>query len=113
MLGVRRRLAPDARRKKILDTAVRLVASGRGKYLAVTRAQVARSARVSPALVSHYFGDMAALREGIMREAIRLKILPIIAQGIGCDCPIAKSAPTKLISQAFRSCLDTSRARSI
>jgi AcrR family transcriptional regulator len=108
-----RRLKPPDRRARILQAAVLLAGRGRGKYLALTRREVARAARVSPALVSHYWGCMPELRKEIMREAIRKEILSIVAQGVGCGCPIATGAPIKLIAKAFRSCLDTSRSRTI
>ncbi len=49
----RTRLAPTARREEILEHACRLFAV-RG-YSAVSASEIARSAGVTPALVSHYF----------------------------------------------------------
>jgi AcrR family transcriptional regulator len=48
------RLAPDARREQILETAVRLF--GERGYADVSASDVARAAGVTPALVHHYFG---------------------------------------------------------
>lgn len=49
----RTRLAPDARRREILDHARQLF--GRKSYAAVSASEIARAAGVTPALVSHYF----------------------------------------------------------
>lgn len=49
----RTRLAPEVRRDEILDHARRLF--GGRSYAAVSASEIARSAGVTPALVSHYF----------------------------------------------------------
>ena len=49
----RTRLAPDARRDEILDHARRLF--GARSYATVSSSEIARSAGVTPGLVSHYF----------------------------------------------------------
>jgi AcrR family transcriptional regulator len=49
----RTRLAPDARREEILEHARRLF--GARSYAAVSASEIARSAGVTSALVSHYF----------------------------------------------------------
>lgn len=50
---IRTRLAPDARRQDILDHARQLF--GRKSYAAVSASEIARTAGVTPALISHYF----------------------------------------------------------
>jgi AcrR family transcriptional regulator len=50
----RTRLAPDARRDQILETALRLF--GEHGYNGVSASDIARAAGVTPALVHHYFG---------------------------------------------------------
>jgi AcrR family transcriptional regulator len=52
--GPRTRLAPDARRDQILDTALRLF--GERGYTGVSAADIARAAGVTPGLLTHYFG---------------------------------------------------------
>jgi AcrR family transcriptional regulator len=73
----RTRLAPDVRREEILDHARQLF--GARSYAAVSASEIARSAGVTPALVSHYFPGgkrdlfltlIAQLTENVL-EAIR------------------------------------------
>jgi AcrR family transcriptional regulator len=73
----RTRLAPDVRREEILDHARHLF--GARSYAAVSASEIARSAGVTPALVSHYFPGgkrdlfltlIAQLTENVL-EAIR------------------------------------------
>jgi AcrR family transcriptional regulator len=73
----RTRLAPDVRREEILDHARHLF--GARSYAAVSASEIARSAGVTPALVSHYFPGgkrdlfltlIAKLTENVL-EAIR------------------------------------------
>lgn len=61
-----RRLAPDSRRKAILDAAIRLF--GRNGYPNVSTADIAREAGVTPALVHHYFGPKRNIFLAIMTE---------------------------------------------
>ena len=62
----RTRLAPEARRRQILDVARRLFASR--PYAEVTTALIARDAGVTRALVHHYFGGVRDLYLEVMSE---------------------------------------------
>src|SRR5512137_562457 len=61
-----RRLAPDDRRRAILDTAIGLF--GRHGYGNVSASDIARKANVTPALLHHYFGPKRNLYLAILDE---------------------------------------------
>jgi AcrR family transcriptional regulator len=61
-----RRLAPDDRRKAILDTAIGLF--GKHGYGNVSASDIAREARVTPALLHHYFGPKRNIYLAILQE---------------------------------------------
>lgn len=100
MNETRKRLSPNERRALILKAAVALAV--RGDYRNITRDAVADHAGVSAGLVSQYF-PMSKLRQSIMREAVRLELLPILAQGIVARDPLALAAPLKLKARALDS----------
>ena len=74
-------------RDKILNAAIRL--SDETHYNNLTRASIATRAGVSDALVSHHWGTMAQLRRSVMREAVRVRMLSVIAQGLQSRDPVA------------------------
>lgn len=74
------KLEARARAAQILAVAVQL-AEWFG-YTKVTREQVAKRLDIAPSLVPHYMGSVAEMRRKIMREAIRVENLPVIAQGL-------------------------------
>lgn len=92
-------MKPDARRAQILEKALDL--SKQRGYLAITRHLVADAAEVSPALVSHYFAGMDGLRSEIMRRAVKLECLPVIAQGTLNRHPVAMRASRALRDKAL------------
>lgn len=100
-MNTRERRKPDERRESILAAAVEVAKSQR--LAEMTRAGVAREAGVAPGLVSHYFGDMAALRAEIMTQAVREGILAIVAEGLALRDPIAQAAPEELKFNALAS----------
>ena len=61
-----RRLAPDDRRRAILDTAIELF--GKHGYGNVSASDIAREASVTPALVHHYFGPKRNVYLTILKE---------------------------------------------
>lgn len=91
----------DTRKTELLDAAVALAT--RHGYMNVTRHMIAERAGVTPALVPYYFGTMNELRRAIMSEAIRVRALRIIAQGIADGHPKAKRAPDELKREAVMS----------
>lgn len=88
----------DARREQILSAALTL-AEGCG-YTNVRRDAVALAAGVSQGLVNMYFGNMPGLREELMRHAIRVGNIKVIAQGLIDRHPEALKAPQSLRSLA-------------
>ena len=98
-LVTRTRAHPTLRRDHILAAAVRIAEES--GYAHITQADVAEAAGVSPGLVTRYF-TMTVLRTRIMSEAVRLEILPIVAQGLADGHPLATTAPTKLKNRAAR-----------
>lgn len=92
----RRRLIPADRKSEILTAAIN-VASRPGGWSTLTREAVAREAQCTDGLVSRYFGTMLAFRRTIMRHAIKVDNLPIIAQGLaaGDKCAIKASPDLK------------------
>jgi AcrR family transcriptional regulator len=66
-------------RDLILKAALKIAAKRNG-LSKLTRENVAFRANCSPALVSHYHGNMQKLRQTVIEVAISEEILPIIAQ---------------------------------
>jgi len=92
------KLEARARAAQILAAAVE-AARDHG-YTRLTRKQVAARIGISASLVPHYMGTMAQLRRRIMREAVRLECLPVIAQGLAVRDPHAMAAPAELRQRA-------------
>ena len=95
-----KRLEPKARRDEILDAAVKLAAVVGWREL--TRDGVAEAAGVSGALVNVYFGTVETLKQKVMKEAVKLRILSIVAQGLADHDIIATTAPARLKSDALK-----------
>ncbi len=72
-------------------------------YTGLTRDTVARRAGVAKGLVNYYFGNMDGLRRVIMCTAVEQECLPVIAQGLACNDPVAKAAPQWLRARAAMS----------
>ena len=89
------------RRQTILSAALR-VAADRG-YMRVTRDDIALTAGCSPALVSHWLGTMKQTQRAIMGEAIRVRNLRVIAQGLAHADRRACNAPAELREAAAAS----------
>ena len=85
---------PDTRLQSILDAAVALAA--KEGYRVISRGQIAEAAGCAASLISHYLGDMPAIRQAIMEEAIRVENIEIILQGIVVQDGLAKRAPKRL-----------------
>lgn len=74
------RIAPNDRREMILNAAIQL--SLKIGYKSITRDKVAKIAKVSSALIAHYFPRMRHLRQAVIKAAISQNILQILAQGL-------------------------------
>lgn len=93
------RLQPDHRATAILTTAVQ-VATNHG-WSKFTRGQVAVAARVSPALVTHYY-PADDLRAAVMKHAIDHRVLRIVAEGVTVRDPQALAADPALRADAMK-----------
>lgn len=69
----------------------------------MTRRQVAKTAKVSPALISHYFENMPALRGAVISEAIaRCQFMDVLATALGARDPVAMKAPAEIKREALK-----------
>jgi len=86
------RKKPEDRKREILNAAVDL--ARKVGYTALRRADIAQAAGCSAGLITpSYFPTMLDLQNAVMREAVRLRIPEIIAQGLAIKDPIARQAP--------------------
>ena len=90
----RKRLKPAHRRQLILSEALHL-ACVRG-YQRITRDEVAIRAGASGALVNFYFPRIEDLRSEVLTEAIRLAVVPVVAQALAAQDATALAAPQEL-----------------
>jgi len=93
----KRKLATD-RREEVL--AVALALSIEGCYRNVTRRGIADRIGITPQAIQHHIGTMAVLRRDIVRAAIRVECLPVIAQAMAYKDPHVMKAPKDLLARA-------------
>lgn len=89
-------------RRQAILTAALTVATTAG-YLRTTRDAVAAVAGCSPALVSHHLGTMSQMQRSIMGEALRVRNLRVVAQGLSHGDRRACNAPAELREAAAAS----------
>lgn len=94
------KLPADDRKRQILLAAL-TVATRPGGWSAMTRIAVSSEAGLSEALVSKYFGTMICFRRAVMREAVRISDLSIIAQGLAAGDKCAQKASDELKREAL------------
>lgn len=92
------KLEARERKAQILTAALDVCANV--GYARVTRDQIAEQAKCAPTLVAYHFGTMPSLRRDIMREAVRVECLPVIAQGLALRDSHALKAPEELRRRA-------------
>jgi hypothetical protein len=70
----------------------------------MTRAQIAKTARCSDALVSHHYGNMAKLRGALIERAKHgaPAYLGVLAQALSMRDPRAVTAPAEIKRIALR-----------
>jgi hypothetical protein len=88
------RLDPNARTAALLDIAVNLAAADGWRTL--TREAIALAAGVSPALVSLRLGTADAMRRSVMRQAVKRRIVRVVAEGLAMDDKHARKADESL-----------------
>lgn len=96
-----KRLKPRDRKRQIFDAAVH-VAETQG-YHRLTREAVALEANISRTLVNRYYKTITRLRNAVMRHAIKKELLPILANGIANQNPIALRVDVELKMKAYKS----------
>lgn len=88
-------------RDKILEAAYKMaVVQG---FECLTRDGVAAGAYVSKGAINHHFKTIENLRTEVMKRAVEMEDLRLIAQGIACDNEVAQSAPHELRVKALSS----------
>lgn len=93
------------KRKKHDDRLAEIIAAGvklaeRDGYVAVTRNALADAVGISGPAVS-YHGTMRTIQAAIVREAIRIECLPVIAQAVTMRHPLAARIPQGLRRRAL------------
>lgn len=91
------------KKNEILTIAISL--SIKVGYTSITRAAIAREAKISDGLVNRYFGTMTKLKKVVIKTAIEKQIPEIILQGFLLGDPLIKSAPRGTVQKAFNSIL--------
>lgn len=91
----------DAAQRRAQILAAALQAAETHGYRNLTLQQIASAAGVSKGLPMVYFGTMTALRRALMREAVKVSNLKVIAQGIVADDPHVRKASPELRARAL------------
>jgi AcrR family transcriptional regulator len=92
-----RRLAPDDRRREILDTAIELF--GKHGYGNVSASDIARHANVTPALLHHYFGPKRNVYLAILEEWTKATVEAV---HVDRSAPLAARVRTNVMSWVDR-----------
>jgi len=93
----------DARERVSQLLKAALAVSCEVGYMKVTRAQIAQRVGVASSLVPYHLGTAAQMRRAIMREALRVECLPVIAQGLAARDRHALKAEPELRARALQS----------
>lgn len=80
-----------------------LAEARRAGVLSMSRREVAGAAGVAPSLISHYFGSMGDFQNEVVAEAVRVRDLLVIRQGIAANFPAALAAPQDIRQAAIMS----------
>jgi len=95
------KLEARARVAQILAAALEI--APRKGYARITRDEIAERAKVPPSLITYHFGTMPEMRRDLMREAVRVECLPVIAQGLAAKDRHAMKAPEEIRARAIES----------
>ena len=88
------RMTSEDRVEHLLDAALTLASKAGWENL--TRDGIGDAASVSYGLVTQRLGTMIELRRKVMRRAIKLRCLPVVAQGLARGDRTARGAPDDL-----------------
>lgn len=97
---MRERKQPTERKQELLEVAIEL-AKEIG-YSHLTRNGIARKAGVAYGLVTTYFKNIDNLKKSVIKESIKLEILPIIAQAIAHNEPLTNRLDPCLREKVIR-----------
>ncbi len=105
-----KRLKIDERKKSILKAGIILANKKGYDYKSVTREQIAKYATCSPALITHYFGNMKGLQKELIKFALKYDNYKVIVQALtngeldkGTFCMVASVAIREKIRKQFAS----------
>lgn len=93
----------DARTRVAQILAAALELAPAVGYQKLTREAVAQRLGIPSSLIPYHMGTMAEFRRQIMREAVRVGCLPVIAQGIVANDRHALKAEPELRARALQS----------
>ena len=71
-------------------------------YIQVKREQIARAAGTSASTVNYVIGGPEEIREAILKKAVELENVTVVAQALALRHPLAVAAPTLLKARAVR-----------
>lgn len=94
------RMTVDNRKQLILKTAMKL--AKRIGYYNLMCSVVAANAKVSKALVHKYFDTTKKLKNSVLRAAIGVRDIEIIAQGVMRKDPLTKKIDDELRQDALK-----------
>lgn len=93
----------EARQRIAQILAAALELAPKVGYQKLTREAVAQRLGIPPSLIPYHMGTMAEFRRQVMREAVRVECLPVIAQGIAASDRHALKASPELRARALQS----------
>lgn len=93
----------EARQRVAQILAAALELAPRVSYARLTRDEVAKHIGIPSSLIPYHMGTMEEFRRKIMREAVRVECLPVIAQGLVARDRHALKAPEPLRTKALQS----------
>lgn len=92
------RMEADDRRAQLIETGLRL--AGEVGWYKVTRRAVAEETSTAEALINRYFENKDGFRDALMEEAVKRKLVPVVAEGLLYMSKPALMAPVKLRKEA-------------
>ena len=93
----------EARQRVAQILAAALELAPKVGYQKLTREAIAQHLGIPSSLIPYHMGTMPAFRRQIMREAVRVECLPVIAQGLAARDSQALKAPPELRARALQS----------
>jgi AcrR family transcriptional regulator len=99
-MKTRSRLDPTERKKQIIEQAMKLSESI--GYKNITRGMIAAKLKISGALITKYFKNTQNLKKCVLKEAIKLEKINILAQGMGNRDSLVLKLPELLKEKVIR-----------